>query len=433
MNGANMQSYAAALQIKYLNGVRRQFNDDYPLLRFIRQNSEAVDGQGEKAEIMLELGLNEGGGFHGEQSAVADSGAPRFKKVWVSTRQMTFRTRISYRIMKRARDNTASFVRASQHQMSITREAFTLTANQYLWGDGSGVMARVVSWDAGTRRLRLDRAYGLTNGGGPEAIIRVGQKLHILDTKGYTGGVSADRGYGVVAAVDDEPGVAGTIDAYIDAGHSLAGVVANDYVYLQNTIRGWVDPGETEDNRPAMGMLGFYDHDLNDTLQGLSPTVAVGTQAAEPSWKGKKVAVTAGSAIRDFRKGKIKLQKKVRMGKIAYLISSYEAHEAFCSVLDQKVEFRNVQKIDGSWDVATYDGRPWFLDHCAPLGRCWLVPQGMVIQRYACDDFINFINEDGSTLHQVPDKTVFDAMLTALYEYGITRRNTLVTLEGLDF
>jgi hypothetical protein len=57
----------------------------------------------------------------------------------------------------------------------------------------------------------------------------------------------------------------------------------------------------------------------------------------------------------------------------------------------------------------------------------------MVIQRYAVDDFINFIDEDGSVLKQVPNKTVFDAFLTACYEYGITRRNVLVHIDGLNF
>lgn len=431
---ANAQTYANALQIKYLPGIRRQFNDDYPLLKYIKQNSEMVNAEGEKAKILLELGLNEGGGFHGESADVAASGYARFKYVEVTIKQMTFRTRITYRLMRKAKTTTASFVRAAQHQMSATREAFTLTANQYLWGDGSGVMARVVSWNAGTRTLILDRAFGLSDGGAPSALIRPGQVLHLLDTKNYTDGVSVDRGKGTVSTTNDDNGTAGQVTCIIESGHTLAGVLADDYVYLQNTINGWTDPGETEDNRPAMGMLGFYDADLLDTLQGLSPTVTVGSQAAEPQWKPRKQAVTdANSAIRDFRKAKIKLQKKERMGRIAYLISSYEAHEVFTSVLDSKVEFRNVQKIDGSWDVATYDGRPWFMDHTAPESRVFFVPNGMTIQRFAVDDFINMVDEDGSVLHQVPNKTVFDAMLTANYEYGISRRNNLVSATGLDF
>lgn len=427
MNAATTQTLANLLQIKYLPGLVRQFNDDYPLLRYIRQNSKAVDAEGEKARIALELGLNEGGGFHGESADVADSGYPQIKHTDISLKQMTFRSRITYRLMRKAKTTAASFARGAQLQMSATREAFTLTANQYLWADGSGVMARVVSWTKATGVLVLDRAYGLTDGGAPAALIRRGQVLHLLDTKGYTGGVSVDRGKGIVEWVDDRTGTAGQIAVKIRSGHTIADTAANnDYVYLQNTIRGWTDSGEAEDNAPAMGMLGFYDHTLNASLQGIA-------HADEPAWKATMVPVTKAGLVAKFRSAKNALAKRTRQGRIAYLISSYECHERYCEVLDQKVEFRNVQKIDGTWDVATYDGKPWFMDHTAPDGRVFFVPQGMTLARYAVDDFINFVNEDGSTLHQVPNKTVFDMMITAVYNYGISRRDVLVSATGMTW
>lgn len=426
MSGGTTGTLVNILQQNYLPGIVRQFNADFPNLRFIRQNSEDITSEGEKAVIAIQTGLNEGGGFHGESADVPQSGVPIVKKVEVTLKQYSHRARLTYRLMRKARTNAHAFARGMQLQMTSTREAFTLTANAYLWGDGTGVMARVEDEDiAGAVTLTLNRKYGLDNGGGPEAIIRPGQVLHVLDTRIYTDGVTADRGKGEVEWVDDDD--AASVIVKIKAGHTLAGVTAGDYVYLQNTIQGWTDPGESEDNRPAMGLLGMYSSTLVPSLQGLSA-------ASEPMWKPKEVPVSEGTAVRDLRKMKHALAKKVRNGRINYMISTYETHERYAKTLDDKVEFRNVQSLDAMWDMATFEGRPWFMDHTAPDGELFAVPSGEFVQRYAVTDFIEMIADSGGgPLNLVPNKTVFDMILSAIYEYGIKRRNVLVRGTGLTW
>lgn len=429
MAGATTTTLTNILQKNYRPGIIRQFNDDFPNLRYIRQNSTDINAEGDAAVIALESGLNEGGGFHGEEADVADSGHTALDTAEVRLKQMTFRLRISLKLMRKARTNAKAFARALQNQMTGTRDAVTLTANQYLWGDGTGVMARVKSEtvDADNKML-LDRAYGLTNGGAPESIIRKGQKLHILDTIGFEAGVTNDRGTGEVKATDINTGTAGEIEVELESGHTFASatLAAGDYVYLQNTIEGWTDPGESEDNRPAMGILGFYDDALRGTLQTVDPTV-------EPFWKPEKIATTQSTVIADLRRARNRVAKRIRRGRIAYVISSYETHERYMGELDQKVEFRNVNRFDSGWDFTEFYGRPWFMDHTAPDGRAFFVPQGRVMQRYAVTNFVEFVDEGTGMMDRVPNKTVFDIMLTAIYEYGIGRRNGLVSATGMTW
>lgn len=429
MPGATSASVVNLLQKNYLPGITRQFNDDFPNLRFIRQNSSSINAEGDEAIIAIQTGLNEGGSFHGESADVADSGYSRLSTVAVRLKQMTFRLRITYKLMRKARSNAHAFARALQHHMTATRDAVTLTANQYLWGDGSGCMARVVSETVtANNKLILDRAYGQTSGGSPESIIREGQTLHILDTLGYTDGVSADRGTGVVKDVNWDTGTDGQIEVTLEAGHTLASatLAANDYVYLQNTIEGWTDAGETEDNAPAMGMLGFYSNTLRPSIQGLS-------SATVSKWKAEEMTASQTSVIADLRRARNRVAKRVRRGRVAYAISSYETHERYCAALDQKVEFRNVNRFDSGWDFDNFFGRPWFMDHTAPDGLLFFVPSGMNIQRYAVTQFIEFVEESGSNMNLVPNKTVYDILLTAIYEYGISRRNSLVSVSGLTW
>jgi hypothetical protein len=426
MNGATVATMVNILQQNYLPGIIQQFNADFPNLRFIRQNSEDITAEGEKAVIAIQTGLNEGGGFHGESADVPESGYPIVKRVEVTLKQYSHRARLTYRLMRKARTAAHAFARGMQLQMTSTREAFTLNANMYLWGDGTGCVCRVLTEDvAGSRTMVFNRKYGLTSGGSPETLIRPGQVIHILDTLGYTGGVSADRGRGIVETADDS--VDGQLTVKVRTGHTLASVAAGDYVYLQNTITGWTDPGESEDNRPAMGLLGMYDADLVPTLQGLSA-------ASEPQWNATKITINEASAVRDLRKMKNRLAKRVRNGKIKYVISTYETHERYAKTLDDKVEFRNVRSLDAMWDVATFEGRPWFLDHTAPDGRLFAVPSGEFVQRYAVTDFIEMIADSGGgPLNLVPNKTVFDMILSAIYEYGCKRRNVLVSGVGITW
>lgn len=429
MNGATTQTVANLLQKNYLPGITRQFNDDFPNLRFIRQNSSSISAEGDEAIMSIQTGLNEGGGFHGENADVADSGYSRTSTVNVRLKQMTFRLRISLKLMRKARTNAHAFARALQHHMTATKDAVTLTANQYLWGDGTGVMARVVSETVtADNKLILNRAYGLTNGGSPESIIREGQVLHILDTSTYQDGVTNDRGTGVVKAVDWDTGTEGQIEVTLESGHTLASatLAADDYVFLQNTIEGWTDPGESEDNRPAMGMLGFYDNTLRSTLQGQDVTT-------NPKWKAEELGATQTSVIADLRRARNRVSKRVRRGRVAYAISSYETHERYADALDSKVEFRNVRTFDGGWDFDNFYGRPWFMDHTAPDGRLFMVPTGGNIQRFAVTRFMEFVQDSNSQMNLVPNKTVYDILLTAIYEYGINRRNSLVSVDGLNW
>ena len=430
MTGATTTSVVNLLQKNYLPGITRQFNDDFPNLRYIRQNSSSINAEGDEAVIAIQTGLNEGGSFHGESADVAASGYSRVSTVSVSLKQMTFRLRISLKLMKKARTNAAAFARALQHHMTATRDAVTLTANQYLWGDGSGCMARVVSESVtADNKMILNRAYGQTAGGSPESIIREGQTLHILDTLGYSSGVSADRGTGVVKNVNWDTGTDGQIEVELESGHTMASatLAADDYVYLQNTIEGWTDAGETEDNSPAMGLLGMYSATLRPTLQGVASTDVA-------KWAPEEMAATQASVIADLRRARNRVSKRAgKKARIAYAISSYETHERYADALDSKVEFRNVSRYDSGWDFDMFYGRPWFMDHTAPDGLLFFVPSGGNIQRYAVTDFIEFVEEGGSSMNLVPNKTVYDILLTAIYEYGISRRNSLISVSGLTW
>lgn len=424
--GSTIQSLANLLQNKYLPGMVRQFNDSYPNLMYIRQNTSDLTTEGDKAIIAIETGLNEAGGTHGESADVASAVAPTVKRVEVSLKQMTFRARITWRLMKKARTTSNAFARSLDLTMRSTRDAMTLTANQYTWGDGSGVVGRIkTDPGASPSYMDIDRAHGLTGGGQPYMLIRPGQVLHVLDTKGY--GTTNDRCKVQVTKVDVDT-AADAVRAYF--GTELAGdadnIAINDYVYLQNSIAGWVDSDETEANTPPMGFLGFYDASLVDPLQGLAVS-------DEPSWAPKKVAIAQATVIADLNKLRTTFMKRLPKGRAAYYISSHETRDRWYNALEQKAEWRNVKTIDGAFDVAVYGGRPWFVDHTAPDGVLFCVPAGDYINRYSASQFIEVVDDDNSVLHQVPNKTVFDVMFTTLYEFGIKRRNVLVSGTGMTW
>ena len=427
--GATVQSLSDLLQIKYAPGLVRQFNDSHPNLTFIRQNSEDVTAEGDKCVIGIETGLNEAGGVHGESADVPAAVSPTVRNVEVRLKQTTFRARISWKFMKKARTTTNAFARGLDLTLRSTRTAMMLTANGYTWGDGSGVICRVLTEtdDTGSNgTLTLDRAWDIVGGGQPFLTIRQNQTIHILDIKGFAG--ATDRGTARVNTVDVELSDATvSITITMDSGtFAAAGIAVDDFVYLQNTITGFVDSDETEDNSPPMGLTGFYDDALVDPLQGLAV-------ATEPFWKPHKRNATQATVISDMNKARNAQMKRAPGSRIEFLISSHETRERWHDALVQKAEWRNVQRLDGSWDVAVFAGRPYFADHTAPDSIVFFIPGGNAIQRYNVADFIEVVNDDNSTLHLVPNKTVFDILFTTLYEFGISRRNNLVSLRQMDW
>lgn len=423
--GSTIQALGNLLQNKYIPGMVRQFNDSYPNLMYIRQNTSDLTAEGDKAIVAIETGLNEAGGTHGESADVPAAVAPTVKRVEVTLKQMTFRARITWRLMKKARTTTNAFARSLDLTMRSTRDAMTLTANQYTWGFGAGVVGRVkTDPGASPTYVDIDRAHGLTGGGQPFGLIRPGQVLHFLDQVGYSG--ATDRATAKVTKVDVDT-LTDAVRAYFTViTGNLDNIAVDDYVYLQNSIAGYVDTDETEDNTPPMGMLGFYDETLVDPLQGL-------TIASEPMWTPKRVAISQSTVISDMNKLRSTFVKRLPKGRPAYYISSHETRDRWHDALEQKAEFRNVKTLDGAWEVAIYGGRPWFVDHTAPDGRVFCVPAGDYLNRYSASQFIEVLDDDNSVLHQVPNKTVFDVMFTTLYEYGCKRRNVLVSGTGMTW
>lgn len=427
--GATVQSLSDLLQIKYAPGLTRQFNDSYPNLSFIRQNSEDVVAEGDKCVIGIETGLNEAGGVHGESADVPAAVSPTVRNIEVSLKQTTFRARISWKFMKKARSTTNAFARGLDLTLRSTRTAMMLTANGYTWGDGSGVICRVKTTvdDGGANgTMTLNRAWDVANGGAPFLTIRNNQTIHVLDRKGFGGAV--DRGQAKVNTVDleDDPSHIKVTVSMLVSTYAAAAIAVNDYVYLQNSITGFVDSDETEDNSPPMGLTGFYDDALVDPLQGLAV-------ATEPFWRPHKRNATQATVIGDMNRARNAQMKRAPGNRIEYLIATHETRERWHDALVQKAEWRNVSKLDGSYDVAVYAGRPFFADHTAPDGIVFFIPGGNVIQRYNVADFIEVVNDDNSTLHLVPNKTVFDILFTTLYEFGITRRNNLVSLRAMTW
>ena len=373
--------------------------------------------------------MNEAGGVHGESADVPAAVSPTVRNVEVSLKQTTFRARISWKFMKKARSTTNAFARGLDLTLRSTRTAMMLTANGYTWGDGSGVICRVKTEtdDGGALgTLTLDRAWGIASGGAPFLTIRNNQIIHILDIKGFSGAV--DRGTFKVNTVDleDDPSHVKITVTTQSGTYAAAGIVVNDFVYLQNSITGFTDTDETDDNSPPMGLTGFYDELLVDPLQGLAV-------ATEPFWKPHKRNATQATVIGDMNRARNAQMKRAPGSRVEFLIGTHETRERWHDALVQKAEWRNVSKIDGSFDVAVFAGRPFFADHTAPDGIVFFIPGGNAIQRYNVADFIEVVNDDNSTLHLVPNKTVFDVLFTTLYEFGISRRNSLVSLRAMTW
>ena len=230
--GATVQSLSDLLQIKYAPGLAPQFNDSHPNLNYIRQNNEDVTAEGDKCVIGIETGLNEAGGFHGESADIAAAGSPTVRNVELTLKQQTFRARISWKFMKKARTTAHAFARGLDLTLRSTRTAMMLTSNGYTWGDGSGTMCRVKATtdDGGALgTIDIDRAWdhagGTGNDGGqPFLTIRQNQVIHLLDQKGVDGG-ETDRGQFKVLTVDVEVGSAtGFVRITVSALSARSGV-----------------------------------------------------------------------------------------------------------------------------------------------------------------------------------------------------------------
>ena len=118
----------------------------------------------EKAVSGSRIGIDGGFGMSSERFKTPDANAPVYSAFTATSKDAYVEMHISQKALLLARSAPQSMVDALMDQIDASREAAVWNTGRMLFGDGTGVLAKVVGGETGTNQLKVDDLTNLIVG-----------------------------------------------------------------------------------------------------------------------------------------------------------------------------------------------------------------------------------------------------------------------------
>lgn len=131
-----------------------------PLLQKIKKKTLTA----EKAISGSRIGIDGGFGMSAERFATPEANAPIYSRFEAVAKDAYVEMHVSQKALLLARSNPQSMVDALVDQIEASKEAATWNTGRMLFGDGTGVLANLVSGETGTNTIKVDDLTNLIAG-----------------------------------------------------------------------------------------------------------------------------------------------------------------------------------------------------------------------------------------------------------------------------
>lgn len=260
------------LKIQYLGVVRQVINEQARTVKMCKPGTKTWSGREIKFPFRSQRSNAVAFGIGGENGPTP--GYQHSAVVTVPLKQLWAYIRLTKDAIAASRDKSGAFERAMAFEMeNMTREVVDM-AERSIWGDGTGKIGEVESYNAGTLTVTTSRmsdsAGSGLNGNADNRYIRAGMRLDIYN------GSSARAQSATVASVDISNGT-----FVLDAAASPSNPAAGDSIYIARPS------GSSPIGMEPMGLSGIIDDATYvSTLHGV-------VRATYPIWNAQ--VINAGS------------------------------------------------------------------------------------------------------------------------------------------
>ena len=355
-----------ALKTLYLDVVAEQLNTAVnPLLARFEKTSSNVWGK--EIRKLAPFGINGGIGAGDEDGTLPDSASNNYAQFVLTLKNLYGTIEISDKAIRASENNAGAFVNLLEAEMEGLVKASKFNFGRMLFGDGSGVIANVVSQSGNV--IKVDTVRNVMEG-------MVVDFIHPT-----SGTVLAGRR---IVDVDREEK---TIRL---SGGTIASstVVAGDYVTVQ---------GSYQKELTGLGAI-FGD---SDTLYGLD--------REEHKWlKPQKFEVEyiCDSAIQKA----IDTMEEVSGSTADFIVCSAGVKRAYQTYLTSHKTNTDVMQLEGGYKAITYNGIPIVADRFCPEGTMYILNTKDFHLHQLCD-WRWLESDDGRVLKQLTNKPVYSATL----------------------
>lgn len=377
----NLQSADKALKTLYLDVVAEQLNDKInPLLARIKRSSNDVWGK--EVRKLAVYGVNGGVGAGTEDGSLPAANGNNYEQFVLTLKNLYGTIEISDKAVRASENNSGAFVNLLTAEMEGLVKASRFNFGRMLFGDGSGVLAKVVKVNNGV--LFLDSVKNLVEG----------MTIDLRDCDDFTP-IAAATGRRILSVdrTNKSVKVSGATLATEDAPEDSLVTVQGSYM---NEITG----------------LGKLFDTTSTSIYGVSK--------AGNSWLKPYVKENAGTLTEAMIQTALDTIEEETGSVVNYIVCSMGVRRAFVNLLSANKRTVDSLDLEGGFKALSYNGIPVVADRFCPDGCMYLLNTDDFTIHQLCD-WQWLSDDDGRILKQVPGKPVYTATLVKYAELMCSR------------
>lgn len=377
--------------------------ENYPkysvLLSELERNTDRKNFFGDGVRVPIIRNVKQGTGAVGESGTLNIARNIRTQKALIPLATVTHAVQISKRLKAVSADSVSSWAEAMKLEMQLAEEAMPRTTNEYMNGDGTGLLATINDTATSTSHTVAGaNIYQLYPGRVTDVLVR-------------STGASVTLGNEISSVTDLGSGAATVVFANSFTGATTQGIYIEG---AQPQTSGYAPQGITQ----ATAASG--------TFQGLTIGTdwqAVDGRNGDTSSQDLSVSIADGCIRRRGRNGKP--NESFWIGDPAVIDKFGQ------TLLTQSRWDGSMSKLDTGWEGISYRGQLFIPEYDAKANRVVSVPKDD-IQFYATQQGPDWDDEDGGVFKRFARSLPVEAWLVDEFNLGFHRLNRIVYADNLN-
>lgn len=364
-----LSSASSALKTLYLGVITDQMNTAVnPLLAKIKQSTSDVWGK--EIKRLAQHGVNGGVGAGSETGALPAAGGNNYDTFTLSLKNLYGTIEISDKAIRASENNAGAFVNLLNAEMEGLLKSASYNFGRMLYGDGTGVLAKVVSVDGTT--VTCDGVKNIVEG-------------MTVDIRSSAGALLTGSSARRVIAVDKANK---TVDFDGD-DFNTATVKEGCLITVQGSY-----------NQEITGLGAIFKS--TGSIYGLSRTLN--------KWLVPYMKSSVGEISETVIQSAIDALEEDAGSRVNFIVCSSGVKRAFMNHLATYKRNTDVMNLAGGFKAISYNGIPIVSDRFCPEGTMYLLNTDDFTLHQLCD-WQWLEGDDGKILKQIPGTPTYTATL----------------------
>lgn len=357
-----------------------------PLLAKIQRST--ADVWGKEVRRLAQYGVNGGVGAGTEEGDLPSAAGNNYEQFVTTLKNLYGTIEISDKAVRASENNVGAFVNLLNAEMDGLIRSSAFNFGRMLFGDGSGVLCKVVSVSGNT--VTADGVKNLVEG----------MVVDVLAAGGAP--ISGAKGRRVVA-------VDRAAKTFTLSGDALTGVAKDNLVCVQGSY-----------NLELTGLGAIFKD--TGSLYGLD--------RATHKWMIPYMQSSVGTLSETVMQKAIDWLEERAGSRVDFIVCSWGVKRALQNLLSENRRSTDVEVLAGGYKAMTYNGIPVVADRFCPDGTMYLLNTSDFCLHQLCD-WKWLEGDDGKVLKQIAGKPLYTATLVKYADLVCARPCGQAMLTGI--